>query len=604
MSYTVNKTDGSVLTVVGDGTVDTTSTDITLVGRKFSGYGEILNENFVKILESFASNSSPTNPLSGQIWYDTLEGRLKVYTGTEFKPTGGPLVSDTQPKGLVSGDLWMDSLRNQLYFYDGIDLTLAGPIYSKQEDTNGWVVDTIIDNGNNGRVVSKLYVNGLLVAILSKVEFTPLSAVTGFSTIKVGLNFSTNVSGLKLHGSATSADTIAGIDPGNFLRADIPSSANAALSIQADGGLTVGTDSDLTISISGDNTLITNNLQGRDLKIRVNNISTGIIDGLAFDSSALKADIYPGQLSSTAQFGGNVIVDGDLTVSGTTSYVETTNFRAKDKNIEMNYIDGSSETDVLADQGGFTLKGDTDHTITWTNASKDWTVNDHWGLTSGKHFRINNASVLSETNLGTTVVNSSLESVGTLRELQVDDIYINDGVISTNVSNVDITLDPNGTGNVKMSNAQIKEVADPTDVTDGANKRYVDATVNSKTLALTLNVTGFADQDNVEIPNWLGVIAPVSSYEDGTEARIICETLTLGGGSTAVSVTRTGTGSSNEVVVVDVAVDKNGTLNSQSVVQDFSFPNGITLSGSSIGVNRQAKLFRIVGGTWTFVQNL
>ena len=55
MSYTVNKTNGSVLTIVGDGTVDATSTDITLVGRKYSGYGEVLNENTIKLLENFAN---------------------------------------------------------------------------------------------------------------------------------------------------------------------------------------------------------------------------------------------------------------------------------------------------------------------------------------------------------------------------------------------------------------------------------------------------------------------------------------------------------------------------------------------------------------------
>jgi hypothetical protein len=50
MSYTINKTDGTVLTIVGDGTVDTTSTDLSLIGRRFSGYGETFNENFVKLL--------------------------------------------------------------------------------------------------------------------------------------------------------------------------------------------------------------------------------------------------------------------------------------------------------------------------------------------------------------------------------------------------------------------------------------------------------------------------------------------------------------------------------------------------------------------------
>lgn len=602
MSYTVNKTDGTVLTIVGDGTVDNTSTDISLVGRKFSGYGEILNENFVKLLESFANNTSPNNPVAGQIWYDTLEGRLKVYTGTQFKPTGGPLVSETQPQGLVKGDLWVDSLNNQLYFYDGIDLTLAGPIYSNAQDVNGWKVETIVDNGNNGRVVSKLFVNGLLVAILSRYEFTPKAPITGFASIKVGLNFSTNVSGLKLHGAATSADTIAGIDPGNFLRADIASSANAQLSIQDDGGLTVGEDSDLTISISGSNTIVKNNLQNRDFKLQVNNDVTGILDAMSIDTSLLRMDLFTGQLTSTVVTGGNMIVNGNLTVNGDTTYVDTQNVRSRDKNIELAY--GDTPTDVLADGGGITLRGDTDHIISWSNAQDSWQTTESFSVATGREFRVNDVLVLSGDTLGAGVVNSNLENVGTLTELQIDDIYINDGVISTNVSNVDITLDPNGTGAVRFSNSQIKDVATPTDANDGANKSYVDATVNAKSLALTMNVTGMIDPEGTDIPLWLGTIAPVGNYESGTEARVLCETLSLGGGATAIDVVRTGTGVTNQVVVTDVAVDKGGVLNSASAVQDFSFPLGITLSGSAIGVTRVVKLFRIVNNNWTFIQDL
>jgi len=602
MSYTVNKTDGTVLTIVGDGTVDNTSTDISLVGRKFSGYGEILNENFVKLLESFANNTSPDNPIAGQIWYDTLEGRLKVYTGTQFKPTGGPLVQDTQPAGLVKGDLWVDSLKNQIYFFDGIDLTLAGPIYSKQQDINGWVVDTIVDTNSNGRVVSKLYVNGLLVAILSKVAFTPRDALTGFATINIGLNFSTNVSGLKLHGSATSADTIAGIDPGNFLRADIASSANAPLSIQDDLGLTIGEDSDISMVVQGNDTIFKNNLQNRDFRLQVNKDGSGIVDAINIDTSALQFTIWPNLINSNLTVGGNAVVTGNLTVNGTTTYIDTQNLRTKDKNIELGY--GDTPTDALANGGGITLKGDTDHTISWSSADGAWESSESISIATGKEFRVNEVNVLNETTLGSTVVNSSLETLGTLREIQIDDIYINDGVISTNVSNVDITLDPNGTGAVRLSNSQLKDVANPTDANDGANKYYVDYKVNSKTLALTMNISGMIDPEGTDIPLWLSKIAPVGNYEVGTEARVLCETLSLGGGATSITVKRTGPYQTNDVQVVDVNVDKGGILNSASTVQDFSFPFGITLSGSSIGVNRVAKLFRIVGSNWTYIQDI
>ena len=85
MSYTINKTDGSVLTEIVDGTIDQTATDLTLIGKNSTSYGEYFNENFVHLLENFANNSQPNNPVQGQLWYDTSEGRVKVYDGNGWK---------------------------------------------------------------------------------------------------------------------------------------------------------------------------------------------------------------------------------------------------------------------------------------------------------------------------------------------------------------------------------------------------------------------------------------------------------------------------------------------------------------------------------------
>ena len=104
MSYKINKTNGDLLIDLVDGQIDETSTDITLIGRNYKGFGEKVNENFVKIVENFAKSSSPSSPLVGQLWYDTSEERLKIYTGDTFKSASGALVSQTQPN-LVSGDL-------------------------------------------------------------------------------------------------------------------------------------------------------------------------------------------------------------------------------------------------------------------------------------------------------------------------------------------------------------------------------------------------------------------------------------------------------------------------------------------------------------------
>jgi len=221
MAYKINKTDGSLLAEVLDSTIDQISTDLTLIGKNTSNFGEHLNENFVKLLENFASTSQPNNPLTGQIWYDTNELRLKVYSGQQWKQGSGPIVSGTAPltASLTQGDFWIDSAENQLYFYDGEEgLQLAGPIYKKSQGVSGFEVRTVKDTDNIERTILVLWLGGSVLGIFSKntVNFS-LSAGT-FSTgtvnnpIKPGFNIcnipvgGTNT--LKLNATASVAETL------------------------------------------------------------------------------------------------------------------------------------------------------------------------------------------------------------------------------------------------------------------------------------------------------------------------------------------------------------------------------------------------------------
>ena len=596
MAYTVNKTDGTVLATIVDGTVDTTTSDISLVGRKSSNYGEILNENLIHMLENFASTTAPTNPVDGQLWYDKLEGRLKVYTGTEFKPTGGPLVQEDQPQGLVKGDLWVDSLNNQLYFYDGIDLGLAGPIYTSAQGKHGWIVESILDVNNNSRPVSKLFVQDLLVGILSKTAFTPKVAITGFATINIGLNFSTSVSGLKLHGTATNADNIAGVDPGNFLRGDIASTSTSQLSIQSDSGVVIGGEQDLNIEVEGDVTVLKNNLQNKDLKIMVNSQGNGgLIPALYIDSSTMYTKIFDGKTTSTTEIGGSLIVQQNLTVNGSTTFVDSQDLRVSDKLIELAYASGN-ETDALADGGGISLLGDTAHNIAWSRTNNYWSSTEGHNVDANRAYHVNGNSVLSEDTLGTTVRFSSLEQVGTLKELRVDGIKMEGNVIETLDSNADIELRPAGTGTINLNNAKITNMADPVATTDGANLNSVNEAIRSRTLFFTINVTG--ETASTFLPTALNTLAPAGNFEENTTARILAEEVTLAGAQTNISVVTSSTGT-NEIEVDYETYALPGGLTSTGV-KNLSMPNGITLSGSSLGVTRTYHLLTISGGTWTY----
>ena len=88
MAYKINNTFGTLLVTLADGTIDVATTDITLIGKGYAGFGEKLNENLVKLLENFNNTSAQSNKIQGQLWYDKTNNQLNVYTGTKFKPVG------------------------------------------------------------------------------------------------------------------------------------------------------------------------------------------------------------------------------------------------------------------------------------------------------------------------------------------------------------------------------------------------------------------------------------------------------------------------------------------------------------------------------------
>jgi hypothetical protein len=119
-----------------------------------------------------------------------------------------------------------------------------------------------------------------------------------------------------------------------------------------------------------------------------------------------------GGVAGNTTFDNNVTITGDLVVSGTTTTVNSTTVEIADKNIELGKV--TSPTDAGADGGGITLKGTSDKTFNWVDATDAWTSSEHLNLLTGKAYYIDGTSVLSSTTLGSGVTTSSLTSVGTI----------------------------------------------------------------------------------------------------------------------------------------------------------------------------------------------
>ena len=187
MAYKINNTFGTQIVSLADGTLDTTTTDLALFGKGYAGFGEKLNENFVKVLENFNNTSAPTNKITGQLWYDQTNKQINVYTGAKWKPVGSTTNSATSPTNAVLGDMWFDTTNSQLYVYSGTAWTLIGPTTVAGSGVTQVVTETVEDNTGVNRDILKLVANDAVVGVVSNVAFTPSSsATTGTALIAAG----------------------------------------------------------------------------------------------------------------------------------------------------------------------------------------------------------------------------------------------------------------------------------------------------------------------------------------------------------------------------------------------------------------------------------
>jgi len=600
MAYQINKTDGTVVATVADGQIDTLSTDITLIGKNYSGFGEAFNENLVKLLENFANTTRPTHPIRGQIWFDVSELKLKVYSGTQFLPVSSATIANTQPPSLGVGDLWFNDVDRQLYFYDGTTVILLGPSYSASQGISGLKVASILDTLNQTRVVTYLYNNGILLGIFAKDSFTPKVAISGFTgNIIPGFNAG-NLAGLKFAVTCTNSESLGGITAATYVRKDTSNSINGQLQLTADLGLVIGSAGQGAFNVNTGNVFLQNTATDKNLIL---NVRKGINqeNAISIQAATRTIDLYSGQSTSQVNIGGSLLIEGNLTVTGNTTTVNTEVLTIEDKNIVLaSQGDSTVGSDANADGGGIILRGTTDHEFLWNGPQTSWDSTEHINLTAGKEFKINGITVLSGSSLGPGITAiPGVTSFGTQNTVNIGPgsppvtrMRLENNRISTVSTNYDIELEPDGTGNVALiGSPKITGMADPTSLQDAATKEYVDNVLETRTILLSMDLSD--GQTNIYIiNNILNAMAPPGpDYRDQTYCRILCSiannaTTTLDinpliSQSTTIFNTPTGTAPAVTNVAVSVA----------------------TVPAAPISILRFIKTFQIQVGSWTHISD-
>jgi len=284
MSYTITLPNGNLLGNIADGTGNgplfsgsTPFSSLNLIGRNYSNYGQFIANDLVALLVNSASPATnpPTPALQGQLWYDSTNNILKVYTGTSFIPVGIAFSNASAPSTTVAGSFWWDSVNQQLYVYNGTSpysssgWILVGP----QRNGSGALWEQIYDTGNVPHDVVSIYLDGIRTAIISTTTFTPNVSITGFTTIQSGYTMN---SGYTIYGTANNASYL-GLQPAaNYMRTDINNTVYGSLTMLSNAGVTMGTSGSFVANVSSVGTgRLYNTYAGGNVSIHVNSTLNG-----------------------------------------------------------------------------------------------------------------------------------------------------------------------------------------------------------------------------------------------------------------------------------------------------------------------------------------
>lgn len=341
MSYRINHYNGSLIATVADGTIDN-SLDITLVGKNYAGYGKTQNDNFVFLLENFASSNPPAAPISGQIWYDSGNRKLKFYDGSKFKTSGNTEISSTEPTGLAVGDFWFDTVNNQLHAYTGTGFTLIGPQMVAGSGATEMLSTSVLDTENAPHAIIQAINNGETVFIISSdtTEFTlnpNTNDIPGFSVIHKGVtlaytydenNLGETTSDHRFWGTASNSDRLGGLGASDFVLSD--SGSFGRIVNFSDDGYTVGNPVQrLWVFIDSYNVPNFSNIYGDELdfNVTIDSITQSSlkVKGLALvpgsDNSSVGSESTPFKDMWATTLHGTATQANTIKVGTTTTYV-------------------------------------------------------------------------------------------------------------------------------------------------------------------------------------------------------------------------------------------------------------------------------------------
>lgn len=368
MAYTINKYDGSQVTVIADGTIDNTL-DIKLIGKNYAGYGEVQNENLVFLLENFANTTQPSKPIRGQIWFDSGTRKLKFYDGTKFRTTGGAEISATAPTGLTTGDFWYDTSNDQLYAWNGVEFVLIGPQGVAGSGTTQMLSRSVLDDQSIGHAIIEAIVNDKTAFIISKDAFTlsSINPITGFTSIKKGLTLAYSPTGVtatddRFWGTATDSDRLGGFAAADYVRSG---EANFSTLVRfSDLGYTVGNNNNLKVFIEsstdpiiqnqvGDKIIFRTTVAGvtrTPLRIVGNDLVPGTDNGSDIGSTTFKfRAIYANTFNGLASQAATLDVAGSYRTASTAATPNSIAARDGSGNLYATLFQGEASTARWAD---------------------------------------------------------------------------------------------------------------------------------------------------------------------------------------------------------------------------------------------------------------